>query len=146
MRICAAILALMLGACAHQGAAAPPGIVFPTHPGGSGPYPAALLDGTLEVEDGCVYLTKDGERWLGLWPASLHVEQQDGRISIVDESGIVVGVEGQRIVVGGGERRPMEVGGSAASRSSAEEQTDEEIPTRCGAMYWLVSGVESGSV
>jgi hypothetical protein len=144
MRIRLVILISLLAGCADgAGRAAPPGVVFPTHPGGSGPYPAALLDGTLEVEDGCVYLTQDGERWLGVWPASLHVEQQDGRISIVDESGVVVGVEGQRLMVGGGESRPSEVGGPAAGRSWADDVTDEEIPTRCGTLYWLVSGIES---
>jgi hypothetical protein len=137
------ILAALLAGCADAGAAAPAGIVFPTHPGDAGAYPAALFDGTLEVVDGCVYLTKHGERWLGLWPARVHAERREGLITIVDETGGVVGVEGRRIVVGGGESRPSEVGGIVAGRSWAEELTGEEIPTRCGSLYWLVSGIES---
>jgi hypothetical protein len=37
-------LSLILAACA-QPPTAPPGIVFPTHPGDAGAYPAALLEG-----------------------------------------------------------------------------------------------------
>jgi hypothetical protein len=135
----------MVAACT-QPPAAPPRVVFPTHPGDAAAYPGALLEGQLEVIDGCVYLTKGGERWLGLWPARLRAERNGGRVRIVDELGHVVASEGSPIVVGGGERRSIEVGGSIANQTGVEDLTDEDIPTRCGDLFWLVSGVESESV
>jgi hypothetical protein len=52
-------------------------------------------------------------------------------------------VEGGRIRAGGGEGRPVEVGGVGAVDDWAEGITGGDIPERCGHLYWLVSGVET---
>jgi hypothetical protein len=81
-----------------------------------------------------------------IWPARLRAERDGDRIRIVDELGHIVASEGSPIVAGGGERRSSEVGGSATNRMGVEDLSDEDIPARCGDLFWLVSGVESESV
>jgi hypothetical protein len=133
-------MVIMLAECSSE-PVAPPGIAFPTYEA-EGPHPGALLDGTLEVEGGCVYLAKDGERWLGLWPNDLRAELDGDRLRIVDGRGSVLVTEGGGILVGGGERRASEMGGFAALESWFAEISGTTIPTGCGHLIWQVSGIE----
>jgi hypothetical protein len=131
---------VVLAACSRD-PVAPPGIHLPTYRA-AGPQPGALLDGTLEVEDGCVYLATDGERWLGLWPNDLRAELAGDRLRIVDGDGRVLAMEGGPIRAGGGERRASESGGSAALQEWFAEISGTTIPIGCGNLIWQVSGVE----
>jgi hypothetical protein len=131
---------MVLAACSSD-PVAPPGIAFPTYEA-EGPHPGALLDGTLEVEGRCVYLAKDGERWLGLWPNDLRAELAGDRVRIVDRDGRVLAAEGGPIRVGGGERRASELGGFEALESWFAEISGTTIPTGCGHLTWQVSGIE----
>jgi hypothetical protein len=135
------VTVLLLGACSG-GPDAPPGIAFPTHDA-DGPQPGALLEGTLEVEDGCVYLTKGGERWLGLWPNGLRAELEGDRLQIVDRHGRVLATEGGPIRAGGGERRASELGGFAAFEEWFAEIGGTTVPSACGDLMWQVSGIET---
>ena len=138
VRVLAAVV--VLGACSRE-PVAPPGIAFPTYEA-EGMLPGALLDGTLQVENGCVYLAKDGERWLGLWPNDFRAELVGDRFNIVDGDGRVLATEGGPIRTGGGERRASELGGSAALESWFAEISGTTIPTGCGDLTWQVSGIE----
>lgn len=137
-RLLATVIALT--ACSSD-PVAPPGIAFPTYEA-EGPHPGALLDGTLEVEDGCVYITTDDERWLGLWPNDLRAELAGDRLRIVDGDGRVLAIEGRPIRAGGGERRASGLGGSAALEGWFAEIGGTTIPEGCGDLTWQVSGIE----
>ena len=120
---------------------APPGIHFPTYDAG-GPHPLALLDATLEVEDGCVYIAKGGERWIGLWPNDLRVELEGDLVQIVDGDGQVLAAEGEPIRAGGGERRASELGGFAELEDWFGRIGGTRLPRECGDLTWQVSGIE----
>lgn len=137
-RILAAVIAL--AACSSE-PVAPPGIHFPTYDA-DGPQDAGLLDATLEVEDGCVYLAKDGERWLGLWPNDLRAELEGDLLRIVDGHGQVLATEGGPILAGGGERHASELGGLDALDEWFAEIGGTTIPRECGDLSWQVSGIE----
>jgi hypothetical protein len=133
-------MVIVLTACSSD-PIAPPGIHFPTYDAG-GPHPLALLDATLEVDDGCVYLAKDGDRWIGLWPNDFRAEIDGDRLRIVDGQGLVLATEGGPILVGGGERRASELGGFAALEEWFAEVGGTAFPKGCGDLTWQVSGVE----
>jgi hypothetical protein len=110
---------LVLVACGNDPSVAPPGISFPTYDAG-GPHPLALLDGTLEVHEGCVYIRAGhGGRFVGLWPRGYRSQRVDGGIQIIDE-----------------------LGGFAALESWFEGIGGTALPRRCGHLFWQVSGIE----
>jgi hypothetical protein len=129
---------LLFAACADPVGDAPAGVFFPTVPIGAD-YPAALFEGDLEIDEGCLYLTDHGERWLALWPEGYRAERDEGLIRVLDRAGEVVGVDGGSIRVGGGEGRPVEIGSVEAADHWAEGLTGGDIPERCGHLYWIVS-------
>jgi hypothetical protein len=131
---------ILFVACSRE-PVAPPGIHFPTYDA-DGPQDAGLLDATLEVNDGCVYLAKDGERWLGLWPNDFRAELAGDHLQIVDGQGDVLATEGEPILAGGGERRASEVGGFAALDEWFAEIGGTTIPRECGDLSWQVSEIE----
>ena len=137
-RLLVLVLALTACVCAEDRSAAPPGFFFPTVPIGD-EYPAALTDGVLEVRSGCVFIAAHEDRWLLLWPEGYSARRSDGQIEVLDDSGEIVGHEGEPLRVGGGEGRPREMGGEAAAERWASELTGLDIPERCGDLYWIVS-------
>jgi hypothetical protein len=132
----------ILAACSSGGRVAPPGIFFPTHDA-QGPQPGALFEGTLEVEDGCVYLAQHGERWLGLWPEDLRAEIAGDTLRIVDGHGQVLASDGGPIRAGGGERSASGLGGFEALEAWFAEIGGTAIPRWCGDLVWQVSGIEN---
>ena len=54
------VMALTVAVCGSDEPAALPGIFFPTVPNGDA-YPAALMEGVLEEQAGCLYVTVDRE-------------------------------------------------------------------------------------
>ena len=111
---------LCLAACGGApGSVAPEGIFFPTVPRQDA-YPAALITGALlEERSGCLFARAGTERWLLLWPDGYTARLAQGRIEVVNEDGTVVGIEGQRLSLGGGESNPAEVGGAASAHAWA---------------------------
>jgi hypothetical protein len=132
------MLAVVTAGCATDGPGSPSGVFFPTVPTGD-PYPAALIEGVLEVRSGCVFVTANGDRWLLLWPEGYAPQLADGQLEVRDESGKVVAKEGERLRIGGGEGNPLEIGGTGAADSWATDLTGVDIPERCGDLYWIVS-------
>jgi hypothetical protein len=127
-----------LAACSDAGPMAPPGVFFPTVPIEDA-YPAAEIEGRLVVEDGCIYVTASGERWLLLWPDGYRALDGEGGIQVTTDDGSLVGREGSPVRLGGGETRPDEVGGAGAAEAWASDLTGEQMPDRCGDLYWVVS-------
>ncbi len=128
---------ILLAACS-QAPVAPPGVFFPTVPIGDA-YPAAQFLGSLEVVEGCLFLTDGSERWLALWPEGYRVERRESSIYVRDRSGTVIATEGEQLLLGGGESRGIEVGGTEAAHAWARDLTGQTIPERCGHLYWIVS-------
>ena len=133
------ILALLSSTCGAQEANAPPGLFFPTYePGGA--VPTGIIEGSLEEKDGCLFVTSGSDRWLLLWPDGYSAMRADGAIEISNENDRVIGRTGGPIRLGGGEARPIEVGGVAAVDAWAEGLTGENAPEKCGHQYWLATG------
>ena len=138
--ICAAMLtAGMASGCASE-PSAPPGVFFPTVPI-SDEYPAGVMRGRLELEDGCLFVTSGSERHLLLWPEGYTARRDGETIEIFTEDRGPIARVGEPIRVGGGERRPLEMGGAAAAERSITVLTGGDIPERCGDLYWLVSPI-----
>jgi len=132
------VLVCLVGCGATQ-AAAPPGIFFPTFELG-GPHPLAIIEGSLVEQDGCLFVTAHSERWLPLWPDGYSAKRSGDAIEVLSEDGRVIGRTGHPIRLGGGEARPTEVGGFAATDAWAKELTGQNAPDRCGHQYWLATG------
>ncbi len=132
------LLAFAVPACGTDEPAAPDGIFFPTVPTGN-EYPAGEIAGVLELRSGCLFMTRPEDRWLLLWPEGYTARAVQGDIEIHDEEGVLVAREGERIRLGGGERRPIEIGGTAEAERYANELTGQHVPERCGDLYWLVA-------
>jgi hypothetical protein len=127
-----------VSACGSDAPAAPSRIFFPTVPVG-GAYPMALLSGRLVDRSGCLFAVAHDERWLLLWPEGYRARMANGLVEVLDGNGKLVAREGEEFEVGGGENRPSEVGGAAASEKWASDLTGVDIPERCGDMYWIVA-------
>jgi hypothetical protein len=130
--------AVLLAACSNGVSEAPPGVFFPTVPIGEA-YPAAEFRGGLEVVEGCIVLTDGNERWLALWPEGYRAERRDGLIHVRDGSDAVIATEGRPLLLGGGEGRGIEVGGTEAVDAWARDLTGQTVPKRCGHLYLIVS-------
>jgi hypothetical protein len=137
---CAALLTAMTAIGCASDPSAPRGVFFPTVPV-SDSYPTALMRGTLLLDDGCLFVTSGSERWLLLWPEGYTARRDGEAIEIFTEDRGPIARVGQPIRIGGGERRPREMGGAAAAERSVTELTGEDIPERCGDLYWIVSPI-----
>lgn len=84
-------------------------------------------------ESGCLFAeVPDGARYLLLWPEGYAPVRRGGHITVIDEEGNVVTVEGQRDSFGGG----------TSGLGDARYYTQKDIPGRCrvaGDNYWRVS-------
>lgn len=69
-------------------------------------FPAARIEGTLVMEDGCLYLDnvlgEPGERWGVVWQFGWSVREVGGEQRVVDEHGAVRAEIGSDIALGGG--------------------------------------------
>ena len=133
-----ALAILCAPACGSVGRTAPDGVFFPTVPVGNA-YPAGEIQGMLELRSGCLFVTRPEDRWLLLWPEGYTAREAQGAIEILDEEDDLVAREGDQIRLGGGERRPIEIGGTAEAERNASELTGADIPERCGDLFWLVA-------
>ncbi|HJS26859.1 MAG TPA: hypothetical protein VJ913_07025 [Actinomycetota bacterium] len=137
-RLSAVLLAVTVTACGSSKRAAPDGVFFPTVPLGNA-YPAGEIEGEFQVRSGCLFVARPEDRWLLLWSEGFTARTVDGRIEVLDDEGHVVAREGERIRFGGGETRPREVDGTADAERHATELSGQDVPERCGDLYWLVS-------
>lgn len=68
--------------------------------GPDGEGPQALLTGVLFIEDGCLYIDSDGEKWLPLLPNVVEWDESSQRLSLDGRTAAV----GESVGLGGGER------------------------------------------
>ena len=130
----ALVVAFALTGCS-SGPSAPEGVVFPTYPL-DGAVPAGIIGGIIQVDDGCIYVARGKERWLVLWPDGYEARMENGRLAVFDDQGALLVSDGENIRLGGGELRPVEMGGVSSADRAAEDFTGETIPARCGHLYW----------
>ena len=126
-----ALVATALAACL----AADPAVYLPTYRP-LDTMPAALIEGVLIEDGGCLWLESDGERMLVLWPRGSSVT------STID--GLAVRFEGATIPVG----TRMRAGGGQYEQEHqpfVHDLIGEPVPDACRAagLYWLAGGIES---
>ena len=92
-------------------------------------YPAALAEGKLVLDNGCLLLknTFTGDEVL-LWPPGFSYRVEGKKVKVIDENGELVAITGNRIKVGGGELLVEMV----------EKLTGELPPDDCRGPFWLV--------
>ncbi len=122
-----------------------PGVAFPRQEPveGERAYMTAALWGVLELEEGCLWVRSlDGaSRVLPIWPPEFSLVQQQGRLSVTNESLAVSGdgADAERIVVAVGEEVFM-AGGHAPQVS---DWTLSQVPDACRGDYFIVGQPES---
>jgi len=98
---------LLAGCSGAPGEALAP---LPTHPASDDePSEGAALTGTLAAEGEagvlCMWVVAEsGHRNAVIWPRGYEARTVDGEVALVNGSGSVVAVEGERLSVGGGFR------------------------------------------
>jgi len=123
------LVALGMLAGASCSSEAPDGVFFPTT-GNMNSYPSALIEGTLQERDGCVFIESEENLVLVLWPEGFRVERDGAELRIVGGIGHPEHSTGQ----------PLELGGGSADLPFAQELIGEQIPARCRAAgYWIAS-------
>jgi hypothetical protein len=110
---------------------------FPTHERGpADPLPAALISGTLVVDDqrACVWIDgQQGVRYLVLWPPDYRLESVGGAWRVIDGSRAVIAEDGGSITIGGGEFTDAAV---------VSEFGAEEPPAEClTGEFWVAAGL-----
>jgi hypothetical protein len=122
-------LGMLAGASCSPEAKAPDGVFFPTTRDMNS-YPSALIEGTLQERDGCVFIESQENLLLVLWPEGFRVERDGAQLRIVGGIGHPEPRTGQ----------PLELGGGSADLPFAQELIGEPIPSRCRAAgYWIAS-------
>ena len=112
-------------------------VQFPQHPDGKRTYTSALpdhIEGRLQVDRGCIYI-RNGT--IPVWPSDFSMRVEDGTVQVLDESGDVVGVEGQKAFLAGYEVRADDPAGIEISAT---------LPLSCPpGNFWIV-GDEIGDL
>lgn len=87
----------------------------------------ALLIGDLVVEEDCLRIRDiyTGESRLVIWQADYFLTDNDGVLTILDETGAVVAQVGERVFLGGGEQPTLN-----------EAELRQPLPDSCGGPYW----------
>jgi len=82
----AGLLPIALAAAVVACSGPPPaGYEFPRHRGFGAGSPAALLEGTLEVRDGCLYVRhEDGHLSYVVWPPGYSLRQDGDSVAVYD--------------------------------------------------------------
>ncbi|MFO7538008.1 MAG: hypothetical protein R6X32_08100 [Chloroflexota bacterium] len=94
--------------------------------------------GRLIVVDRCLRITSDDSHdgSLVIWPPHYNATAENGEIHILDNTGQVMAVVGERVHMGGG-------GGSHLTYISVPSELAQEIPAECGGPYWISGGIVS---
>ena len=114
-----------------------PAIHFPQLKTRSAEFMAALLEGTLVVQEGCLRVAGNdgGSTHLVIWQTDYFLNDNEGIIEIWDRNGETVARVGEEIRMGGGE---------VALTDELKQQLREVLPERCAGPYWLMGELVSG--
>jgi hypothetical protein len=96
----------------------------------------AVLTGRLVVEEGCIWIQTDTQRWLALWPTTIRIRTGEP-LTVVGNC--VEVAAGEQITVGGGGYEPANVG-------FVEGLIRESIHKRCRGNAWLVTQLLPGPI
>lgn len=90
-------------------------------------FMTALLIGDLVVEEGCLRIRDiyTGESRLVIWQADYFLTDNDGVLTIRDETGAVMAQVGERVFLGGGEQSTVN-----------EAELRQPLPASCAGPYW----------
>jgi len=105
-------------------------IYFPQLKTRSASFMEALMIGTLEVENGCLQVTQEGndQRMAVVWQTDYFLNNNEGSIEMLDRDGKVVARVGETIYLGGGE-----IGGIE------DDQLQAPMPEHCSSSpLWLM--------
>jgi len=135
-------LALVAVACASSGPVEPASVFLPRLTGEPPHYGAALIEGTLVEDRGCLELThlylspefalpSPDEVVLPLWPEGSKATRTDGGGIRVDAPGLPTAVTGRDISLGGAFTPSLE---------DAQQKIGEPIPADCRVdLYWVAT-------
>jgi hypothetical protein len=139
-----AVATLVLVACANGTVGSfGPGLFVPTLPSDTNAYPAALAEGTLVEDSGCLFLrSSNATEMLLLWPPGYSAAVEDGAVVVRDGEGAAVAKAGDQLELGGGL-----VGESRTQTNHAEQLIGQTIPARCLADggYWFTAPLDPPS-
>ena len=100
----------------------------------------ALLEGRLELDNGCLRVKYSDGNYLGnyllIWPHGFSLHTKGEEIQVIDINGQIVARVGDKITVGGGE-----IPGEGAKELIEESIVDQPLPDNCTGPYWIVSNV-----
>jgi hypothetical protein len=105
-------------------------IYFPQLKTRSASFMEALMIGTLEVENGCLQVTQEGndQRMAIVWQTDYFLNNNEGSIEMLDRNGKVVARVGETIYLGGGEIGSIE-----------DDQLQAPMPEHCSSSpLWLM--------
>lgn len=94
-----------------------------------------LLEGKLELDNGCLRVKYFDGSDLLIWPHGFSLRTEGEEIQVIDSGGQVAARVGDNILVGGGEV-PAEF-----DEFIAEEIIGQSLPDNCTGPYWIVSEV-----
>lgn len=95
---------------------------------------AALIEGTLVVEDGCLRVARpDRASVLIVWPAEATLRTDGGMVRVADGRGRAVAQVGQPVRLGGGELSREAISALPGRPLRAP------LPPNCPAPYWLAA-------
>ncbi|MBA3943417.1 MAG: hypothetical protein H0X37_02510 [Herpetosiphonaceae bacterium] len=112
-----------------------PQIAFPQLRMRSAAFMAALLEGKLIEQDGCLRVrpSDSGPSDLVIWQPDYFVNRNGLRIEILDRTGTVVARVGDVVDVGGGE---------TSMTQELEQQMRMPLPKQCDGPYWLMGELD----
>ena len=116
----------------------PESIIFPVQ-GPTNNVMEALIEGTLTVQEGCLYLSARGPGGLVLpiWPQGFSYEHTDGEVSVLNAENEVVAETGVLFTMGGG------MSGEGPGNRLPSELKDEV--RGCKRPYWIVGNISEPS-
>ena len=139
-----AALAAVVVACGESSEPTPEpsefSLFFPQRPPPTGPRvgQAALLQGRLVVEDGCVWLAGRAGRHLIVWPSSYLPARVHGSLAILGPERTIIALQGQDLALAGGE---VAIDQNEA-RNAVRELAGAEIPFECKVeQVWNASAI-----
>jgi hypothetical protein len=100
-------------------------------------HPLAPMRGTLELREGCLWMTtSDGRSWLVLWPNGSRIVQTADGVAVFDGTGKAIATVGKTMQVTGGETHDL---------GAVTTNVGQEPPSQCrtGLGYWLASEVRT---